>query len=63
VCIRIRKKVVIKLDYEKAYDKVNWEYLLDILKKRGFGNRWIECIRRSLCRGSVGITINNVEGD
>jgi hypothetical protein len=61
VYIRIIKKGVIKLDYEKAYDKVNWEYLLDILEKRGFGNRWIEWIRRILCRGSVGLTINNID--
>jgi hypothetical protein len=32
---------VLKLDYEKAYDKVNWDFLLDVLEKRGFGGRWI----------------------
>jgi hypothetical protein len=28
---------VLKLDYEKTYDKVNWQFLLDILEKRKFG--------------------------
>jgi hypothetical protein len=32
---------VLKLDYKKAYDKVNWDFLLDVLEKRGFGGRWI----------------------
>jgi hypothetical protein len=58
-----KQGVVLKLDYEKAYDKVNWQYLLDILEKRGFGKRWIEWIRRILCRGCVGLTINNIEGE
>jgi hypothetical protein len=30
---------VLKLDYEKAYDKVNWQFLIEILEKRGFGDR------------------------
>jgi hypothetical protein len=29
--------VVLKLDYEKAYDKVNFDFLLEILRLRGFG--------------------------
>jgi hypothetical protein len=33
--------VILKLDYEKAYDKVNIEFLLEILRDRGFGDRWI----------------------
>lgn len=32
--------VILKLDYEKAYDKVNWEFFLEILHKRN-GARWI----------------------
>lgn len=28
--------VVLKLDFEKAYDKVDWNFLLDRLKFRGF---------------------------
>jgi hypothetical protein len=28
---------VLKLDYEKAYDKVNWEFLLEVLEKGALG--------------------------
>jgi hypothetical protein len=52
---------VLKLDYEKAYDKINWEFLIDILEKRGFGGKWIDWIRCILHRGYVGLTINNYE--
>lgn len=54
---------VIKLDYEKTYDKVNWQFLLDILEKRGFGEKWLNWIKSVAIRGSVGLTINNVEGE
>jgi hypothetical protein len=33
--------VIIKLDYEKAYDRVNLDFLLEILESRGFSERWI----------------------
>jgi predicted ABC-type ATPase len=29
--------VVLKLDYEKAFDTVDLDFPLDIIKKRGFG--------------------------
>jgi hypothetical protein len=41
----------LKLDYEKAYDKVNWQFLLYILEKRGFGRKWLEWIKCILFRG------------
>lgn len=30
----------IKLDISKAFDSVNWSYLIDILTFLGFGQRW-----------------------
>jgi hypothetical protein len=54
---------VFKLDYEKAYDKFNWQFFLDVLEERNFGGTWLGWIRKILFRGSVGLTINNVEGE
>lgn len=34
--------VVLKLDFEKAYDKVKWSFLQQTLKMEGFSDKWIE---------------------
>lgn len=38
-----RKKesgIILKLDYEKTYDRVSWSFLEEMLKSRGFGAKW-----------------------
>ena len=44
-CVDSRRKskvprVICKLDMEKAYDYVNWEALLYLLGRMGFGVKW-----------------------
>ncbi|GJX58871.1 RNA-directed DNA polymerase, eukaryota [Tanacetum coccineum] len=50
-----KHSLLFKVDFEKAYDSVRWDYLDDILRKFGFGEKWCEwiqsCLRSS--RGSV----------
>ena len=33
--------VILKLDFEKAFNSVNWSFLLHLLKKLNFHSKWI----------------------
>jgi hypothetical protein len=42
-----RKKqsgVMIKINFEKAYDKVNWHFLYQMLKNKGFSDVWCDWV-------------------
>lgn len=59
-----RKKeegIILKLDYEKAYDRVDWSFLETMLKQRGFSQKWRNKIQALVLKGSVGVRINDVE--
>lgn len=40
-----REGVVVKIDFEKAYDHVEWEFLDFVMEKKGFGGRWRKWIK------------------
>lgn len=35
-----RDECAIKLDMNKVYDRVEWEFLIETLKKMGFSEKW-----------------------
>jgi hypothetical protein len=53
--------VILKLDYEKDYDKVNLDFLFEILTTRGFCSRWIGWVESLIKGGSVGVILNGQE--
>ena len=50
-----------KLDYEKAFDKINLDFLAELLEARGFGSRWSSWMHNITHGGSAGVKINNTE--
>ena len=50
--------VLCKLDIEKVYDHVSWSFLLAVLKKMGFGERWIKWIDWCISTVKFSVLIN-----
>ena len=57
----LRKKekgVLYKLDIKKAYDQINWNFIVMVLKTMGFGEKWIGWIKWCISTTSFSILIN-----
>jgi hypothetical protein len=45
--------VLFKIDFEKAYDKVKWSFLQQILRMRGFDQKWCDLVTNFVEGGSL----------
>ena len=51
--------IALKLDMEKAYDRVEWNFLLEALKQLGFHSKWIHWIRECISTVFYSIIVND----
>jgi hypothetical protein len=54
--------IVLKLDFEKAFDTVEHDLILQVLSHRGFGPKWLGWVRDILQSGTSSVLLNGVPG-
>lgn len=50
--------LLFKVDFEKAFDSVNWNFLNDCMIQMGFGPKWCSWILNCLSSASISVIIN-----
>jgi hypothetical protein len=50
--------ILLKLDIMKAFDTVDWCFLLELFRKMGFGDRLMECTCALLSTSSTRVLLN-----
>ena len=54
--------VILKLDMAKAYDRLEWQFLFDVLQKFGFCKEWIAYIHSMFTNCWFSVMLNGVVG-
>nr|GEW05404.1 putative RNA-directed DNA polymerase, eukaryota, reverse transcriptase zinc-binding domain protein [Tanacetum cinerariifolium] len=57
-CKKKKHALIFKVDFEKAYDSVRWDFLDDVLNKFGFSLKWRNWIQSCLRSSGGSILIN-----
>ncbi|GJW52228.1 RNA-directed DNA polymerase, eukaryota, reverse transcriptase zinc-binding domain protein [Tanacetum coccineum] len=58
-CNRKKDKLMIfKIDFEKAFDSVSWDYLFKVMHFMGFSDKWISWINGCLRSATASILVN-----
>jgi retron-type reverse transcriptase len=63
LCHKSRKELIIlKLDFEKAFDKIEHQAMLEIMRHKGFDDIWMRWMKSIFTSGTSSILLNGVPG-
>jgi hypothetical protein len=48
----------LKMDMERAFDKMEWNLILSIMQRLGFHETWLQCIKSCISSSSFSILLN-----
>jgi hypothetical protein len=58
-----RDGLILKLDFEKAYDKISRDFLFEMLRQRGFDEIWCKWIKEVVTSGTLSVQVNGSVGN
>jgi hypothetical protein len=63
--INSRRKtgILLKLDLTRAFDSISWAFLFEVLRKMGFGERFLKWIALLLYTANTKVVVNGIPGN
>lgn len=56
--VRKTKALILKLDFEKVYDSVSWDFLRKVLLAKGFDGAYVHRLMQFVSGGHTAVAIN-----